>query len=437
MGKKILSSLILIITFFFIDYLFFWFLKRTYSEWLQNFLNYLYLIFLVFSFFILIENLIYNSLFSFKSSRLRILIFLLLPFLISMHLAKRIVEINKFYFYSKTLSKFSSGSLWKPDQFLSHKAVLNSKGSYIYNIDYEIKGKVPVLFNNNGYRTVPDSLLLNKEDSLNIFLGCSFTFGDFIRPDQGYPYITSKYLENNFINAGASAYGLGQMNQLLDSILPKNNFKFVFIQLSPWLVDRAMSLNGPVYYGYRPFPYYSDSEKEFKLNYPAFDTRYYERNNWLGTPISYSEKIKFMFTDGWKIEVLDYYSFLLANIKIKLGLLEKPTRKRKKLEKYFYNYAIEKCKENNSIPIILKLRYNNSYCRDLVSSIENKALLIDLDKDLDSIVDKTGILYEDLFYIKHFSGKDSIIIDNHPNKYSNALFSRRIYKDLKYHNLIQ
>ena len=381
-------------------------------------------------FFLMLINLIYKKLFDFTSSKFKILFYIVSVLLFSMFIANRILEINKYYEYSKTLPKKNSGNLWQPDKYLGHRGIKNAIGYYEYFIGDSISGKIDTRFDSLGYRTVnQDKLILS--DTLNLFLGCSFTFGDYIKAGEGYPYITSKLLNHNFLNGGASAYGLGQMIQLVDSLVPEFKFKYVFIQMSPWLAYRATILNGPTFYGYRPFPYFYEKANEFVLIPPAYKTRMYNRRkNWQETDRSYIEKVLFMFTDGFNVEILDYSSNKLTKFYMKIGLLPKPTKKRLKLEKYFYDYAIKKIIASGATPIILKLKYNEKKCSRLLKHLRGKAMVIDLDFVLDSVVDSQGQSANKLFYIYHLHQGKKIYYDGHLNAYANEIVGNYIFENL-------
>jgi hypothetical protein len=380
--------------------------------------------------FLFIENLLYNFLYNFKSAKLKIAVFIIFPLLLSIHIAERVLAINIYYFESKIITTKSSPKLWKLDPLLAHKGIPYNKGTYDYFIGDSIKGSVPVFFDEKGFRTVPDSLKI-KSDTTDLYLGCSFTFGEYLLAEDTYPYKTSKLLNHSYFNTAISAYGIAQMKLLADSLLPKNKFKYVFIQLSPWLTDRAMSIDGITSYGYRPFPYFSDQGNNFVLNKLAYKGDIYRTKLWRNTPYSYGEKFAFTISDGIEIEIIDYYAYKLAEIQVKLGIKPKPTKKKKELEKYFYNYAIDKCKQCKAIPILVKMKYPTGDCLELLDYLGEKALIIDLDSDLDSKVKETGKEFYNLFGIYHVHGTDSILFDHHPNKYANELFSNRIYSELK------
>jgi len=340
-----------------------------------------------------------------------------------------LVAINRLYLFVKTLAAQTSPNLWKFDPLLAHKATPNTTGTYNYYIGDSITGSVPVIFDGNGLRTVPPEFKLISDTS-DLYLGCSFTFGDYILAENGYAYKTSKLLNHQYVNAAISAYGLGQMKLQLDSMLSKRKFKYVFLQLSPWLVERATNINGPTSYGYRPIPYYSDEGDSFALNKLAFNADIYSMRLWRKSPYSYLDKLTFAFSDGRRMEIVDYYSYKIADYQTKLGVKPKPTNRKKALEAYFYTYAINECKKYGAVPVILKLWYPNENCQELVHHLSSQAKVIDLDSDLNMKVKETGIEFKRLFSIYYVNGKDSTLFDSHPNNLANYLFSRKIYCEL-------
>ncbi|MCK6694813.1 MAG: hypothetical protein L6Q97_22265 [Thermoanaerobaculia bacterium] len=380
--------------------------------------------------FIFFSNLLYKTFFSFADPAWKVVLCMALPLAVAMLYSDRMLAINKFYFYSKNLPKKSSGNLWRPDPVFAHRGVPNAQGSYNYYIGDSIKGSIEVTFDNQGFRTVPDTLKV-KSDTTNLFLGCSFTFGDYILAEEGYPYKTSVLLRHHFVNGGASAYGIAQMKLLLDSLLSQKKFHYVFIQFSPWHLERAMKINGPSFYGYRPFPYFSEHDAGFQLNMPAYKTNLYVSKDWHHSGYSYRENLYFKISDGWQIEIQDFFSYNTARCKILLGLIPKPTKNRSALERYFYSYVLSVCSKNNTIPVFLKLAYPIEECRDLVEYLDEKSILIDLDAELDAEVEKTGKTYDELFHIYHKLGETKLYYDAHPNAYANDIIAKKIYADLR------
>lgn len=427
--KKIKSIIIAFALFFLLEFVFFKVFCLVSNRYIIKLTEWSYFIFLLIFIFLFVQNLLYQRKYSFKSKKVKIFAYLLISFLLSFHLAGRINAMNNFYFYSKNKPKGTTQGLWQFDEFLAHKAIPNSKGFYEYNVGDSISGKIPVYFDSLGYRTVTPNSKINA-DTLNLFLGCSFTFGDYIEAKHTYPHLVSKKLDNNYINTGASAYGFGQMIQLIDSLIPKYDFKYVFIQMSPWLADRAMKLTGPTFYGYRPFPYFSDKQDSFKLNYPVFKSKMYKNKDLRETKPNYFERVQFFFTQGKNIEIMDYYTFNWN--RFKSGIINKPTIRKKELEKYFYDYAINSCRKSGATPIILKLRYENDDCADIVDFIESKEVqVINLDYSLNELSQHNSLKYQALFSIYHKLENDSILIDGHPNNYAMELFSETIINNIK------
>ena len=337
--------------------------------------------------------------------------------------------INKLYFYTKNYKINDRGSLWQPDPLLSYKGIPNSKGTQDYYIGDSIKGGIYTEFDSIGFRVVKTQNRLNY-NTLNLFLGCSFTYGTNITAEESFTYKTSKMLGNSYINAGGTGYGIGQMKILLDTLISKYKFKYVFLQLSPWLTDRAMKISAPLIYFYRPIPYFSD-DNEFKLNYSAYEnTSMSYTYNWNISKTSYSDKFKFILTDGMKIELLDYMRLSIAKLKVFLGILPKPAKNRESLEKYFYEYAINKCKENHAIPVVLKLCYPDSNAISITNYLKDKCIIIDLDKDLNQKVIDTGKSYYELYSIYHVHKGKHLIFDTHPNALANDIISQKIYSIL-------
>jgi hypothetical protein len=425
MGKKVFSTLVIIITFIVFDYIYF-----NFNVYFGNiyFFSILYFVLCTVLIFLLLEIILYNKLFNLKSGKFRIIILTLIPLIISMLLADRLLVINNYYFYSKKYTVIDK-NLWKFDKLLGWRSIPNSTGSHNFYLGDSIKGSTPVIFDSIGFRTVPDSLKL-RNSTLDLYVGCSFTFGNQIKAQYSFSYLTSKLLNHNYINAGASGYGLGQMIQLVESLTKRYHFKYVFIQLSPWLAERAMVLNGPTEQGYRPCPYFSDYEKRFKLNPPAYSTLRYKFRNWRESKPSYIERIEFIFSDGIKTKIHDFYNYQFARLKTKIGILPKPTNRNNDLEKYFYDYTINICKKNNAIPIILKMGYpwpTPNQCIELLEYLKTKAEIIDLDFDLEKKVNELGNRNKTLVYVYTKYRNSIIVYDKHPNEFVNKLYSERIY----------
>lgn len=437
MKGKVLSALVFLAIYLVVDLLFFQFLSKAYSaagpaSGLIKASEILYFIIVLLLLFIFVQNLLYNSFYNFKSSKPKVLLGLVVPLLLSIHIADRVTSLNYFYFFKKQMNKDVSAGLWTHDDKLGHKPVANASGTYDYIYSDSVQGSVPVIFSDQGFRTVPENQRIIA-DTTNLFLGCSFTFGGWIPAEQSYSYLVSKELGNAYVNAGGSAYGMGQMQILGDRLIPNNTYKYVFLQMSPWLADRAMSLTGPTYSGYRPFPYFTDSNERFELHYPAFSNHKFNKIKSLRTTDhSYIQKWRFTFGEGIAVKLFDYYAYTIAKYRVRLGLLAKPTKQKRELEKYFYSNMIATVRASGATPIVLKLKYDMADCKDLVDFIEAQdVMVVDLDVSLDSLSGNDAKKYDQLFSIYHYTATDSFIIDRHPNALANKLFTQTILKHIR------
>jgi hypothetical protein len=428
MKNKFIFTVIAIVFLVFTDLLFF---KFRWFNSTSGYFDIIYLLIFSVTILIILLNLSYKKLFDFKKSIVGFVFFLFFFLIFSFFLSQRILVINKLYFFTKNYRHDEKGRLWQADDKLSYKGKPNFSGTQNYYIGDSIQGHIETYFDSLGFRSVSKNNML-RYDTLNLFLGCSFTFGSFITADETFAHKLSEKIENNYINAGGSGYGMGQMLILLDSLIEKYRFKYVFIQLSPWLVERAMQINAPFYYFYRPIPYFSETGNTFKLNYIAYkNTSLAFKRNWnLKTP-DYFEKFIFFFVDGIKIEINDYLKQKIAKIKISLGILPAPAKNKNELEKFAYTYAIEKCKTKGVTPILLKIGYSEEKPTELLYFLKNKCMIIDLDEALNDEVKRTGKSYYELYSISHKHQGQNIIFDTHPNSYANELIANKIYETLK------
>ncbi len=379
---------------------------------------------------IVILNFGYKECFDFKTKPFIFLSYFIFFLFISIFVSQRFLVVNKLYFFTKSYRQDEKGKLWQNDDKLSYKGRPDFSGTQNYFIGDSIKGFVPALFDSAGFRTVESKYKI-KSDTLNLFLGCSFTFGSYINAEETFAYKLSKKLNNDFINAAGSGYGVGQMMILLDTLLSKHRLKYVFIQLSPWLIDRAIQINAPFYYFYRPIPYFSEKNDTFKLNDPAYkNTSITFKYNWNESAPDYFEKIKFTFTDGIKIEIYDYIIQKFAKFKIFVGIAPSPAKNRNDLEKYVYDIMIEKCKHYSATPVILKLSYDNAKADEISEYLKPKCVFIDLDKALYNVVNETGSSYHELYSIFHEHNGQKIIFDTHPNAFANDIIANKIYDTL-------
>lgn len=352
-------------------------------------------------------------------------------FIVSMVISNRMMALNNFYLHSKKSPLFNSGNIWRSDPLLSYKGVACADGFYGFQAYDSVSYTCPVKLDSNGYRIAEKKIHYpgNKEI---LFLGCSFTFGDYVKAEESFAYKTAQLLRHNYTNAASSGYGLGQMQHLSDNLLKKNKYNYVFIQLSPWLAERSMGLKRSRMYGYRATPYFTRAGSSgFKLVYPVYNTRMVNRKFIRNTPASYYEKIRFSLQEGYDVEVADYFTALSAQWKVNLGLLPPPADNKREVEAFFYRNIIKKVKSSGATPVILKLRYADKECAPLLNEIKKQATVIDLDLALDSVALRHHTTFEQLLTNSKRHNGVRVQYDNHPNAMAHRIMAKYIYTQLQ------
>ncbi|MGE0636669.1 MAG: hypothetical protein AB7P01_09520 [Bacteroidia bacterium] len=324
------------------------------------------------------------------------------------------------------------------DKTLGHSAKPNSTGAHVYNLNPSATGGFSVYTDSLGYRTTPLKKKLSGYKEVDLFLGCSWTWGDYVVAEKTYSFLTADSIHHNFINAGAPAYGLAQMYQLGEKLISENNFHYIFIQYSPWLSDRAMHINGPTYHGYRPFPYFYKTGTTFKLQEPLYSTSIYKLNGseFRENERSYLEKLLFFFKVGISLEFIDYYKYIFSSALVKIGVYPEPTTDTSGLEDFVYNQLIELGVKKNAQPVVVKMGfnledYNNPAFLTKLDHLKKNAWVVEVDSLLYKNINYNKSNYEKAYAIWHVNGKDSLLIDGHLNETAQKIISSRILETIK------
>ena len=373
-------------------------------------------------FFLLAVNATYRLLFDFRSGMIKITVCLVSFLVISMYLADRVLAVSRLWSYAVDIRKKTDYFLFKDDPHLGYRAVPNSAGNYEYFIGDSIHGKVPVAFDSTGRRTA--SVPSPTGDSLDLYLGCSFTFGDYVTAEQSYPYKTSARLGHVPVNAALSGYGLAQMNQLADTLLTSGRFRYVFIQLSYWLADRAVNPNRTTLYGYKAVPYFSKAGEGFDLNDPVYKSVFKKKaREWHTLKRTYAGKLLFAATDGFSIEFIDYTSYLFARTGMRLGLVPRPAKDLRGLEFQVYDHIIDLVRRSGAVPVIVKMSYPRELSPSFLDHLQSRAVVADIDKATADSCRISGKTYKEMFQLHHPHPGGPIFFDQHPNPAMTDLIS--------------
>lgn len=367
---------------------------------------------------------------------------LLLTFFIVKEAYRSLRAIDKLYTHYKNNTGVL-GDVFMADDTLGHRGVPNGDGKTVYALSNS-KIEVPIKLDANGYR-VPVSSQKAERDSLMMFLGCSFTWGDYVLAEQNYTSLVADSLHYTPLNCGVDAYGLAQMLILAERNIVKYHPKVLSVQYSPWLADRARFMFYPTIYGEMPYPFFTGNDKqELALHLPYFRSSLYNPANRLfkTSPVSFSDKVSFFFkvgvpmlVDTWKKQ-----SFLLG---MRLGIVPSSEPDNKKIEQYVYQRIHKLCKDNGVKLVVINIggfgytdeeRMTNHYDRKRFNtslpSLAKEVPFIDADSVL-----RAGIQANEKYSKYVHWGKnspiDSAIYDNHPNPMAHKIIAETFVKGLK------
>lgn len=369
-------------------------------------------------------------------------IVLLLTFFLIKETYRSFRAIDKLYSYYKKNTGVL-GDVFMADDTLGHRGVPNGTGKTVFALS-STNIEVPITLDAAGYRTsnVKEQA---KQDSLMMFLGCSFTWGDYVLAEQNYASLVADSLHYEPLNCGVDAYGLAQMLILAERNIAKYHPKVLSVQYSPWLADRARFMFYPTIYGEMPYPFFTGNEKqELALHLPYFRSSLYNPTNRLfkTSPVSFLDKVSFFFkvgvpmlVDTWKKQ-----GFFLG---MRLGIVPSSEPDNKKIEQYVYQRIHKLCKDNGVKLVVINIggfgytdeeRMTNHYDRKrFVASLPSLAKEVPF-IDADSVL-RAGIK-KDENYSKYVhwgknSPTDSTIYDNHPNPMAHKIIAETLVKGLK------
>lgn len=388
-------------------------------------------------FVLLITGICYQRFFTSKSlqtlaRKAALAVMLLLLFSITFKSLSLYNEISTLYAYVKKPSRGMEGKFFMADSWLGHRVIPNQHGFHTFYINETTHGKIPIFTNSNGCRA-PQSLapfMLN--DTTNLFLGCSFTWGDYNIAEETYPYLLSKQLNNNYLNAGVSAYGLAQMQLKCNELMKTHHFKYVFVQYSPWLIDRAVDKYGPTFFGYRPYPYVAKNDTGLYLHAPFFGSSMYQ------VPIDYFktsksgfiDRLKFIYQVGWLVLIKDYFKKIFYDNCVRLHLLPNAHFNRQDVVNYTYSQIFNACKANGAQMVIVKFLAEDTLLNNFKYLQQVK--VVNADSVLNAAIPATNFYeqYKKTYCHTVWDGKDTVVYDEHFNYHAHQLITKAILNNL-------
>lgn len=352
--------------------------------------------------------------------------------------------VDKLYiYYKKNIGIL--GDVFMADDTLAHRGIPNGSGVSVYPLENR-QISVPIQLDNEGFRISLKSKNIDS-DTLMMFLGCSFTWGDYSLAEENYPSQTVDLLKYKSLNCGTNAYGLAQMLILAERKILQHHPKIVSVQYSPWLADRARFMFFPSAYGVMPFPFVTkDAESKFYIHQPFFcsslynpDYKYYKTS-----PKSFADKFSFFFKVGIPVAIIDSWKQRIAQWKMVLGILPTAEPDNQKIEKYVYERIYELCKQNGAKLVVLNLggfgysneqRLSNHYDRKYFQKTMNSEMVknvtfIDADSVFRAEI-KPNENYSKYVHWGKVNKTDSLIYDNHPNPLAHKIITNTLAEGIK------
>lgn len=353
-------------------------------------------------------------------------------------------SIDKLYaYYKKNIGIL--GDVFTADDTLGHRGIPNGSGVSVYPLGNR-EVSVPIRLDEEGFR-IPKKAKYIDSDTLMLFLGCSFTWGDYSLAEENYPTQAVDLLKFKSLNCGTDAYGLAQMLILAERKISKHHPKIVSVQYSPWLADRARFIFFPSAYGVMPFPFITkDSELKFYIHQPFFRSSLYNPGYkyFKISPKSFSDKFLFFFKVGIPVAVIDSWKQRIAQWKMVLGILPTAESDNLKIEKFVYERIYEICKQNGAKLVVLNLggyghsneqRMSNHYNRKYFNKTMNSEMVknvtfIDADSALRAEI-KPNENYSKYVQWGKINKTDSVIYDLHPNPMAHRIIAKILVEGIK------
>lgn len=337
----------------------------------------------------------------------------------------------KLYDYLITKDKRGwEGIAHQPDDTLGFKPIANARAYHTFTVGK----KIPMAYDNNGFRIpLSDTIPHNKPNKVDLlFLGCSFTYGDACYAEETFPYMVAKETGLSYINAGVCSYGLAQMLIVAERLIPRYKPKYIIVQYSNWLAARSTSMQAPANFAYLPNPYFIKKNNQYTLAYPVFKSQAFDLNAEKIKKTYPHNFIRFFFGTGLLFYLKEDWLYQKNKILILTGKRIRPATKLNEIEDYAYKKIQAIADTNGTTMIILNLgdleysqKSHQLFSSSAVQFAEADSML---NESLQQSVSKN---YSREFSHWAFNGKDSVLIDLHPNFKANRIIANSVIKEIK------
>lgn len=191
---------------------------------------------------------------------------------------------------------------------------------------------IPFHHDKDGFGRPSDKehVVHDKKGPRLLFLGDSFTYGQFVKADEVFPYKVGQYLEGEAINGGVPGYGLAQMVLSARKLVPRYKPDYVIVQYSSWLAERSLSEFAQNSHKTVMTPYFHDENNgSVAIAFPPFipDEELLARMDYFKqSPASLQDRIQFFIQCALPFSIRHYPNYAAFRIRQLFGLAPKPTK---------------------------------------------------------------------------------------------------------------
>jgi len=332
-------------------------------------------------------------------------------------------QTDKFYKYVRSDAKERGwrGMAHAPDDTLGFRPVPGASAYHTFPYGNDI----PMHYNSRGFRVpLTDSSLTDPGKPVDIlFLGCSFTYGDACYAEQTFSYLVAKEKRLNYINAGVCSYGLSHMLILARKLIPQYKPRYVVVQYSPWLVQRATTLYAPSYIGLIPNPYFTKHNNTVDFELPVFSNIVVTVNK---EEVKKRSNFSAYFLYCMPRILKEDINSALASVRLFFSKEKRPYTNSEEVEKYAYSEIFKIAADNGAKPILLRLGFADTVSYSYPGYLPRIAMA-NADSALNAYKLQVHAMPGHNIYAHYrYDGKDSVMVDAHPNPLAHRIIANTL-----------
>lgn len=341
-------------------------------------------------------------------------------------------KTRSFYRHLKHRERGLRGHVYLPDPVLGFVPMPKAHGAEVLPDGLE----VPIRCDENGLR-VPESYRRARPGRpLLLSLGCSFTFGAAVPEEDTFTEQAGEILGWNTANGGVCSYGLTQILLRGREMIPRLKPDVVLVQWSPWLLERAKRMLGPLdFLSVAPIPYFYAAPEGLKIHKPVFLGAIFHLplEDYRGGKPRKREFISFLLRGALPLYLHDDWNMLLLKLKKRLGIVPEPGGADQEIERAVYGEIARLARANGGKAYVLNLPWGEEPqpCPDGIARLGIPVIDVQptLLEKLPARCRSRREAFAQLFSI--YRGNPPRCIDKHPNSRAHRLMAEEIARVLK------